>query len=182
MMDRRTPCHFVVVLVAFLAAASSTIAPAQQPERTSPLASLLAQGSAAMQRGDLPVAESSFAHAVAAAPARAEAHFGLGLVLLREGAVDRATASLRQAVKLNPKLAGAHLFLGIAQYQVGDLAAALGNMEAELALSPNDVEALTWLGMVALDSNRPELAATSFDLQARSRLGACAQCVGRVLR
>ena len=124
---------------------------------------MIAEGSAAMQRGDLTAAEKSFTHAIEDAPTRADAHFGLGLVQLREGAIDPAIASLQRAVKYNSKLVGAHMFLGITQYQAGQTEPALQNLSAEVSLNPNDVEALTWLGTVALESNHPEMAATSFD-------------------
>lgn len=137
--------------------------PQQQPADTGAPAQALAQGSRAMQHGDLPSAQAAFQQALTLAPRSAEAHFGLGLVQLRAGSLDAAIASLSQAVDLNPRLGGAHLFLAIAQYQTGNAEAALASVRAELALKPDDLEALTWFGMIALGSDHPELAAAPLD-------------------
>lgn len=135
----------------------------QQTAKPDAAVQALAQGSAAMQRGDLPAAQAAFQHALTLAPRSAEAHFGLGLVQLRGGALDLAITALQQAASLNPRLAGAHLFLGIAQYQAGQPDAALANVRAEPALNPDNVEALTWFGMIALGSEHPEQAAAPLD-------------------
>ena len=123
----------------------------------------LQQGAAAMQRGDLPAAESAFRKAAELSPQSGEAFMGLGLVQLRRGAGVDAIASLRQATVMNPRLGGAHLFLGIAQYQAGQAEDALQSLRAETALDPHNVEALTWMGIVALGSGHPEEATAPLD-------------------
>lgn len=136
---------------------------AQQPAKTNAVAPSLAEGSSAMQRGDLPAARAAFQHAIALAPRSAEAHFGLGLVQLRAGELAPAIDSLNQATSINPRLGGAHLFLGIARSQAGETEAALADVRAELVLNPDNIEALTWAGIIALGSDHPELAAAPLD-------------------
>lgn len=141
----------------------SASARAQHSPQTNAVAQLLAQGTEAMQKGDLATAEAAFQHAVTLAPRQSEAHLSLGLLDLRKGEVASAIASLKQAIALNPKLPGAHMFLGIAEYQLGRAEAADTDLRAELALSPNNVEALTWMGIVALGSEHPEQAVAPLD-------------------
>ncbi len=116
-----------------------------------------------MQRGDLPAAEAWFRRATAAAPELSDAFLGLGLVQLREGALDGAIASLGKAAALNPQLQSPHLFLGIAQYQAGQSEAASASLRAELALNQDNLQALQWLGIVALGSDHPEQAVPPLD-------------------
>ncbi len=152
-----------MLLLCVLAVCTALRASGQEPSPESAVGSLLAQGSTAIERGDLTAAENDFQRAVAAAPQQSEAHFGLGMVELRKGALDSAMVSLKRAIELNPKLGGAHLFLGIAEAQVGQSDAALDNLRTELALNPDNVAALNWLGIVALGNGQPEQAAAAFD-------------------
>lgn len=152
--------HLSAILLFCLAAAPLR---AQQPSAPGSVAQLLAQGSAALQHGQLLAAQTAFEQAVSAAPQQAEAYFGLGLVTLRQGKVSEAAHALQQATDLNPTLGGAHLFLGIAQYQLGQTEASLKDLRAELDLHPDNPEALTWLGIVALNSGHPEEAAVALD-------------------
>ena len=103
---------------------------AQQATANEALAQMLKQGSGAMQKGDWVRAESSFKRALEVAPRSADANFGLGLVQLRQGALDRAVDSLGKAVKLNSKLGGAHMSLGVAEYQSGRAEEALTDLRA----------------------------------------------------
>ena len=120
-------------------------------------------GSDAVRRGDLKAGEGFFREVVGAAPRLSDGYLGLGMVQLREGALDDAITTLRRATELNPQLKGAHMFLGIAEYQASDLPAAAASLRAEIALQPDDVEALTWLGIVALGENKPEDATAPLD-------------------
>ena len=124
---------------------------------------LMGQGSAAMQRGDLPAAEAAFRRATEAAPQAAEAFLGLGLVQLREGDAEGAASALGRASTLNPQLGGAHLFLGIADYQLGQTDGAMANLRLELALNPDNTEAGTWLTIVLLGADRAAEAAPVVD-------------------
>lgn len=120
-------------------------------------------GSDAVRRGDLKAGEGYFRQVVGAAPGLSDGYLGLGMVQLREGALDDAIAALRRATELNPQLKGAHMFLGIAQYQAAELPEAAASLRAEIALQPDDVEALTWLGIVELGRNKPEDATAALD-------------------
>ncbi len=135
----------------------------QEPAGPRTVESLLQKGSAAMQRGDLPFAESSFRAAARMAPNSAEAFLGLGLVQLKEGGADGAIISLQQAAKLDSRLGGVHLFLGIAEYQIGRNEDALSSLRAELSLVPDNVEAATWLTIALLSANRTAEAVPVID-------------------
>ena len=124
---------------------------------------LIDQGGAAMQRGDLAGAHAAFDKAIAVAPGQAPAHFGLGLVELREGSGDAAVASLKRAFALDPKLNGVSLFLGIAQYQTGAGIEAAASLRNAIAIDPRNTEALTWLGIVEIGLDHPEQAAEPLD-------------------
>lgn len=127
------------------------------------LDSLLQQGAAALQRGDLALAESDFRKATESSPRSGEAYMGLGLAELRDGSSEGAVASLRKAASVSPNLGGAHLFLGIAQYQTGNPEEAAASLRQELALNPHNLEALTWMGIVELGSGHPEEATGPLD-------------------
>ena len=116
-----------------------------------------------MQRGDLPAAEAAFRDATRAMPQSAEAYLGLGLVQLRSGAAPEAIGSLEKAKTLDSRLGGAHLFLGIAEYQAGRPDAAVADLRGELALLPDNVEALTWLTLVLLGTDKAEEAVPVVD-------------------
>src|SRR6185312_3764419 len=58
------------------------------------------------------------------APVRANAHFGLGLILNREGKYLDATTELQKSIQLAPNAANAHLQLGAAFLQLKDLTSA----------------------------------------------------------
>lgn len=136
---------------------------AQTSDHNAAIVQLLHAGRDAMQKGDLPEAESIFRRAVESAPDLSDCHLGLGLAQLRRGEADDATKSLSRAVELNPKLQGAHLFLGIAQYQMGEKEPAISSLREEIALSPANTEALTWLGIVEIGAGKPEQATGPLD-------------------
>lgn len=161
--ERVPALPLALVAVAFMSVVSVLSIAAQQPAKIDAVTQMLNEGSAAMQRGDLPKAEAVFRRVTAYAPTRADGYFGLGLVQLREGAIAPASVALEKALQLNARLGEAHLFLGIAQYQAGQPEAALASLRAELAQSPDNLEALTWTGIVALGSDHPEQAVAPLD-------------------
>jgi tetratricopeptide (TPR) repeat protein len=121
------------------------------------------EGASAMHNGNAGEAESAFRRAVELAPAMAEAHLDLGLVLGREGKTGEAIASLRQALTLDNNLASAHMFLGIFLYQDNHPDEAKQELQAELTQNPDSVETLTWLGTVDLSESNPDRAVVPLD-------------------
>ncbi len=135
----------------------------QEATQSAQVMQLITQAESAIQKGNLPRAESLFQQATIIAPTLSDGFFGLGLVQLREGLLDAAVTSLRKAALLNPGLQGPNQFLGIALYQTGAAEAAVTALKAELALNPDNVEALTWTGIAEMSLGRPEQACAALD-------------------
>lgn len=145
------------------AASVQTGSQAASGSQTGSVEELFRQGAAAMHNGRTAEAERSFREAVRLAPAMADAHLDLGLVLGREGKAQEAIGELRRALELNPKIGSGHMFLGIFLYQAGHAEEAIRELEQEIALNSSNAEALTWLGIAELSSGRPEKATGPFD-------------------
>jgi protein O-GlcNAc transferase len=91
------------------------------------------EGLAALNRGDLPNAESKFGAVTRLAPAVEQGHSALGAVLIREGRWNEGTRELERALQLKPGDAAAQTNLALAYVQNGQSAKALplfASMEA----------------------------------------------------
>lgn len=80
---------------------------------------LLMRANLAGQRGQLEAAAAAFRQVLAREPKRAEAHFGLGLVLFKQGKEAEALASLKEAVRQNPQHTVFVYRLGQVQLEMG---------------------------------------------------------------
>jgi len=161
---RRAPKRsFAIILpLLFLAALSSG------NQRTpSDSNDLFREAMEALRQGHLDQAASGFAAVVKAAPAFAEAHFNLGLVLEEQGKNQEAIASLERALRLKPRLRGANLFLGIAEYRLNRFDLAITSLKKESVLDPSSANAWMWLGVVQLAAGHAEEAAESLDRAAK---------------
>lgn len=125
------------------------------------------QATQAMREGKLDEASAGFAAVVKKAPAFAEAHFNLGLVLEEQGQYDEAVPSFQKALTLQPRLHGANLFLGIAEFRLNHLDKAATAVQKETAAYPKDANAWMWLGVVRLAQDRAEEAADALDKAAK---------------
>jgi len=122
-------------------------APAQQAamdvDRTA-AKSAMADGLAAMQKGDLAQARSDFARVVALAPQVEPGHAAFGALLLALGEFDAAEHELQTARLLDPGDLAAELNLGRVQCALGKYDAAVASFReslsgpAPLALSPDE--------------------------------------------
>ncbi len=121
------------------------------------------QGALAMRSGRTADAERSFRQTVKLAPAMADAHLDLGLVLGREGKIDEAIAELRRALQLDPKAPSAHMFLGIFLYQTNQVDEARRDLAEELRQQPDNIETLEWMGMLELSSGHADRAVGPLD-------------------
>ena len=95
-----------------------------------------------------------FQAAVAAVPANAAAHNGLGIALLDKGQVEGAIARFQKAIAIHPKVAVYHDNLGIALRAQGQVEAAIARFEQAIALDPNYARAHNSLGAVLCDVKR----------------------------
>ena len=86
--------------------------------------------------------------AVAAAPANAAGHTGLGLALQDKGQLDAAIACYRKAIELDPKEANGHYNLGIALLDTGQLDEATARFRKAIELDPKHAKAHDCLGIV----------------------------------
>jgi len=121
------------------------------------------QGATAMRQGNATEAEKDFHQALLAAPHSADAYLGLGMAQLKEGKLDDAERSLARASELKPTILSAHMFRGIALFQMNSLDKAIVELKEEIKLQPKSSEALTWLGIIELQTGKPGDASTAFD-------------------
>jgi predicted O-linked N-acetylglucosamine transferase (SPINDLY family) len=99
------------------------------------------QAWAALQRGDAQASASLFAQIAAKDPANAEAHAGLGHVLLRLGHEQQAVESLQRAQQLAPQLPQAWRDLALLAMRRSDFAGAESSVRRAVTLQPNDANA-----------------------------------------
>src|SRR5262249_23446584 len=88
-----------------------------------------------------------FQAAIAAAPANAAAHRGLGVALYDRGEVDAAIASYQRAIALDRKDARAHSNLGLALERKGQVDKAIASYEKAIELEPKFALAHNNLGL-----------------------------------
>jgi tetratricopeptide (TPR) repeat protein len=98
--------------------------------------------------------------AVAAAPANAAAHTGLGVSLHDKGQLDEAIACYKRAIELDPKEAITHYNLGNALKDKGQLDAAIACYQKVIELDPKDAPAHTGLGAALRDKGQVDEAIT----------------------
>jgi Tfp pilus assembly protein PilF len=147
-----------ILIVAF--SALSLVALGCAHRSTSPLhpraVELQANGTTALQRGDLDRAAGQFSLALEYEPRMAEAENGLGLVALRYHDRPGASQHFRAALALDEDLAEAHLNLGGMLLADGETKDALVHFRAALSIDPGygaarlaTAEALLRLGRLA---------------------------------
>lgn len=104
-----------------------------------------------LAQGKIAEAEAAFSEILSVHPTRAaEAHQGLGIVLLRKGHLGGAEDHLRQAVTLNPGLWRAWNALGVAADGRSDWAAANEAYGRALAINAHEPDILNNAGVSAL--------------------------------
>jgi predicted O-linked N-acetylglucosamine transferase (SPINDLY family) len=96
---------------------------------------------AALQRGDAATSAGLFAQICNRSPDNAEAHAGLGHVLLRQGREDPALASLQRARDLAPQLPQVARDLALIAMRRSDFAGAERSVRHAVTLQPNDANA-----------------------------------------
>jgi Flp pilus assembly protein TadD len=97
---------------------------------------LVVAGFEALARGDDPSAAASFLLALEGEPSHAEAHYGLGLLLVRRGRPERAVAAFAEAATHAPGLVEAHVELGVSLHARGRAHQATFAYDNALLLDP----------------------------------------------
>lgn len=122
----------------------------------------LAEGEAALSRGDFAAARRIFSDAIRKQPSQARAHHYLGVSHDGLGDVEAAMQSYRKALELDPKLAEASVNLSANLMDAQDAEGALGVVERALSRSPRDA-ALLYNRALALEAlGRAEEALAAF--------------------
>jgi len=78
------------------------------------------------------------------------AHYGLAIVSVYSGALDRAIRAAEKALELSPSFALGHLVLGMARLFFGSASEAITPLEHGLRLNPYDPQNFVWYNALAL--------------------------------
>jgi len=124
-----------------MAQSSSAIPISRDPRQ------LFQKGQAALSRGDLDSAETSFRGVISLDPRSAAAYANLGVVEMRRKHWDAAVSDLKKAEGLDPHLAGIRLNIGIAEYRRANYPAAIAPLASVLRDEPDSVQARYLLGL-----------------------------------
>jgi len=100
--------------------------------------------------------------AIAAAPANAAAHNGLGLLDVDAGNSSGAASEFERATVLDPNNASYWVNLGNARRAAADRAAATHAYQQALAIQPSNPDALNGAGVLLVEGHRPAEAAALF--------------------
>jgi Tfp pilus assembly protein PilF len=157
------------------AAQKSTARAASQAE------SIVAEGIAAIERGDLTAAKNSFARALALEPDNATAHTYLGALADRAGDLKEAERHFSAAAIAAPFLASARNNYGAILMRTGRTQLAAAQFEASLKLDRNQPNALVNLAQIRFQSGKPEDLRAARELFQRSYSIAPASEIARAL-
>lgn len=108
----------------------------------------LVEAMAMAQSGNAQGAELKYAELAAQRPERAEAHFGLGYLLLEKELSKEAVAPLERAVKADPKVWAYPYYLALALGSQGKVKTALLHLKTALELNPTHAPISVALGEV----------------------------------
>jgi tetratricopeptide (TPR) repeat protein len=114
-------------------------------------------------QNDSPRAEQTYLGCLRQSPNHVAAHNALAALLIREGRKPEATRFVQDWLAHQPRLAAAYALDGWLWHQSGDLPRAQARLQQALELDPHDVTALTELGLVYEDLNRPERAVVLYE-------------------
>ncbi|MFZ1974305.1 MAG: tetratricopeptide repeat protein [Candidatus Acidiferrales bacterium] len=130
-------------LVRIQSSAASPAGKAPQSE----VASLFAQGEAALHAGELDRAETDFKKVLAADPTAAGAYANLGVIAMRKQQWPHALELLHKADHLAPTVAGIRLNIGLVYYRQNEFPQAIAPFESVVRDQPQSVQARYLLGL-----------------------------------
>jgi tetratricopeptide (TPR) repeat protein len=100
-------------------------------------------------------------------PNAAEAHYNLGVGLVREGRTEEAIEQWKQQLQAEPDDVEAHYNLGVAMERLGRTQEAIQYYEQVLRLKPDNVRAHNNLGRILLNTGHVQDAIMHFELVLR---------------
>jgi Tfp pilus assembly protein PilF len=166
------------LLLATLAApaglASRTVCGAQTPSRPAGRgardvsSAVVAEGVAALERGDLDGAHAVFRRALDLNPRDADAHRYLGLLADRAGDAEAAARHFAAAARITPKSAAARNNYGVILLRLGRTREAAAEFEASLGVDPQQPNALVNLAQIRFAAGGAEDLRAAADLFARA--------------
>ncbi len=118
---------------------------------------------------NLEQALDAFREALRLQPTAAEAHLGLGNVLLEMGRLAEAAESYRQALALRPDYAEAHSNLGVVLFEQGRMTEAVASYRLAIQVRPDYAEAFNNMGNALKELGRLDEAIASFAESLRLR-------------
>ena len=131
-------------------------------------AAAVAEGVAALERGDTDAARAVFRKALALNPKDVEAHKYLGLLADRAGDVEGAARHFAEAARLAPASASARNNYGVILLRLGRTREAAAEFEASLRADPQQPNALVNLAQIRFASGGAEDLRAAADLFARA--------------
>lgn len=174
-------CVSCVVAVHTAAAATRLLTTqATDAPRTSAARSI-AEGVAALERGDEATAKEAFRRALALDARNVEAHTYLGVIADRAGDLMEAERHFAAAAAAAPSLASTHNNYGAILLRLGRTAQARTQFEASLALERDQPSALVNLAQIHFAAGRPDDLRAARDLFARAARIAPAPDTARAL-
>ncbi len=130
---------------------------------------LYREARAAVQHGDLALAEQKYLKLTRRTPQDAKAYHNLGAVYFREIKYQEAAAALEKAVQLNPSLPITQVLLGRAYYELRQNSKAATALEAALRLKPGDPQATLYLGKAQIELGNTQAAVDLLSKLAQTR-------------
>jgi tetratricopeptide (TPR) repeat protein len=146
-------CITLILLLLVAGCGASTPAAPIAPTGAGDFNTNMATAQAALDANNHAVAEQGFRAAVSRDPKSAQAQFGLGNTLVREGKLSEAEAAYKAALAANPNMTAARANLGVVYYQLGQLTKAANEFTAALKVNPDDAATTYLLGAVRLQEN-----------------------------
>ncbi len=122
------------------------------------------QGSALAKNSRLDLAEQSLRRAIQRNPGFEEAHYNLGLVLLKRGSSNEGIAVLQRALARFPRSRNLVATLGIAYQIKGALVAARSTFERLIRLDPARADGYIYLGSAWMEAGDHRKALAQFRL------------------
>jgi Tfp pilus assembly protein PilF len=169
-LSRRILALCLISALAAVAGGRGATGLAQTPaaQRLKPNDQLIAEGVAALERGDDSTARDLLERALAADPRSAEAHTYLGALADRAGDLAAAERHFATAARLSPQSARARNNHGAILLRLNRIPEATAEFEASLRLDPNQAKALVNLARIRFDSGDPEGLRAADDLFRRA--------------
>lgn len=115
------------------------------------------------QLGKYSDAERHLKSSLSAQIANGDAHYYLGLTLLKESRPQEAMPEFREACELKPQFAVGHLHWGISLAKTQSLRGALGQFKQALTFNPNLAAASYYSGSICLELGNQEEAIQFFE-------------------